>query len=55
MNTQSLARILTGSLIILAGIGALLDALGVFPFWAMARTWWPLAVILAGLLLPVLG
>ncbi|MAU33598.1 hypothetical protein CL689_00755 [Candidatus Saccharibacteria bacterium] len=51
MNTQSLARILTGSLIILAGIGALLDALGVFPFWAMARTWWPLAVILAGLLL----
>lgn len=50
MNNQKAVRILTGSLIVIIGLGALLDAINVFPFWQMARTWWPLVVIIAGLL-----
>jgi len=50
MNTQSLSRILAGILITLVGLGALLDALSVFSFWQYAATWWPLAVIVAGIL-----
>lgn len=50
MNSQSAVRIITGSLIIIIGLGALLDAVGAFPFWAMFRTWWPLGVIIIGLL-----
>ena len=50
MNTQSLSRILAGLLILLVGVGALLDSLGIFSFWQLASTWWPLAVIAAGVL-----
>lgn len=50
MNMQTLSRILTGILILIAGLGGLLDALGVLPFWQYAATWWPLGVIIAGLL-----
>ena len=50
MNTQQVIRIITGSLVIIIGLGALLDAVGVFPFWATLRTWWPLGVIIVGLL-----
>jgi len=50
MNTQSLSRVLTGILILIAGIGALLDALNVFNFWEYAAIWWPIAVIVAGIL-----
>ena len=39
---------LTGSLIIIFGLGALLDALQVLPFWANIGTWWPIGLILVG-------
>jgi predicted membrane protein len=47
---QKIVRILTGSLITLIGIGALLDALDVFSFWAGVQDIWPLGLIIAGLL-----
>ena len=50
MNTQSLSRILTGTLVLIIGVGALLDALNVWPFWQYAGTWWPLSLVAAGLL-----
>lgn len=50
MNTQSLSRILTGILILIVGVGALLDALNIIPFWGYVGTWWPLALVAAGLL-----
>jgi predicted membrane protein len=43
-----IARILTGSLIIIFGLGSLLDALQVLPFWANIGTWWPIGLILIG-------
>jgi len=45
---QIIARMLTGSLIIIFGLGALLDALQVLPFWANIGTWWPIGLILVG-------
>lgn len=47
---QRIVRILTGSLITLIGIGALLDALDVLSFWANIQDIWPLGLIIAGLL-----
>ena len=47
---QKIVRILTGSLITLVGVGALLDALGLFSFWAGLREIWPLGLVIAGLL-----
>ena len=50
MNKQQVLRIVTGSLVIILGIGALLDAVNVLDFWGFAATWWPLGIILIGLL-----
>jgi len=50
MNTQSLSRVLTGILILVVGLGALLDAFHVLPFWTYVATWWPLSLIAASLL-----
>lgn len=50
MNTQSLSRIITGILILVVGFGALLDALNVISFWSFAGTWWPLAIVVGGVL-----
>ena len=32
------------------GVGALLDAVNVLPFWGYVGTWWPLALVVAGFL-----
>jgi len=50
MNT-SLARILTGLGIITLGIFALLSSFDVLSFASIARNWWPVAVIFAGLIM----
>lgn len=50
MNSQTISRIITGILIVLVGVGALLDSLELINFWDQARTWWPLAVVAAGVL-----
>ena len=50
MNTQSLSRVLTGIAILLVGVGALLDAFNILSFWSYMGTWWPLALVVAGLL-----
>ena len=47
---QSLVRILTGSLIVLIGLGALLDALGLVPFWSTIGNFWPIGLVIAGIL-----
>lgn len=46
MNGQFISRTLTGLAILLVGIGALLHAIDVLPFWDYFGTWWPLAVVL---------
>lgn len=46
-----LSRIILGLVIIGVGTGFLLDTLGVFNFGDIAATWWPLAVILVGILI----
>jgi predicted membrane protein len=51
MNRQTTTRIITGSIVLLAGIGALLDALHLFPFWGYFSDWWPLILILAGVVI----
>ena len=48
---QTIARILTGALIVLFGLGALLDSLGVLPFWVSIGSWWPLVLVIAGLII----
>ena len=47
---QSIIRIATGLFVILLGIGALLDALNVFDFWGHFGNWWPLLLIIGGIL-----
>lgn len=47
---KSLARIITGLVILAVGIAAFLDALNVINFWQHFGTWWPLALIAAGVL-----
>lgn len=44
-------RIITGLTIIAVGIGFLLDNAGIIDFSSLAATWWPLAVIFAGVLI----
>lgn len=51
MKNETIARILTGLAVLAFGIGALLDAINIIEFWSLAGTWWPLAVILGGVLL----
>lgn len=46
---QTALRITTGAIIIAIGVGALLGALNVFPFWDHFRSWWPVLLIIAGL------
>jgi predicted membrane protein len=46
-----IARLLTGSLIVLFGLGALLDALQVLPFWANTGSWWPISLIIVGVII----
>lgn len=46
---QTITRITTGIIILAIGVGALLGALNIFPFWDMFGNWWPLLVIIAGL------
>lgn len=50
MNNPTLTRGLTGAIILAVGVLALLDALTIIPFWSHAATWWPLALVAAGLL-----
>ncbi len=45
---QTIIRIITGVLIVAIGIGALLNALNIYPFWETFKGWWPLLVVLAG-------
>jgi len=46
---QTATRIITGIIILAIGVGALLGALNIFPFWDWFSSWWPLLVIIAGL------
>lgn len=46
---QTIIRIITGIIIITIGVGALLGALNVLPFWDWFSTWWPALVIIGGL------
>lgn len=50
---QTSIRILTGIIITAIGVGALLGALSIVPFWSWFGGWWPLLVILAGILILV--
>lgn len=50
MNSQ-LTRILTGLIIIMVGAGFLLDTLHVIDFGSIAGTWWPLLLVLAGVVM----
>jgi predicted membrane protein len=44
------ARVITGAVILAIGAGALLDTFNVIEFWPVFGTWWPLFIILAGVL-----
>lgn len=46
---QTIIRIITGLIITAIGVGALLGALNVAPFWSWFGSWWPLLVIIGGL------
>lgn len=46
---DSLARIITGVVVLAFGAGALLDTFNVIDFWPFIGTWWPALVILAGI------
>lgn len=50
---QTITRVITGLLIILLGVGALLDAINIFDFWGSFGTWWPLTLVLAGVLIVI--
>src|SRR5690606_27937825 len=45
---QHLTRIITGCIILGVGVGALLDALNIVPFWSWFGNLWPLLIVLAG-------
>ena len=45
---QTSIRIITGIIITAIGVGALLGALNVIPFWDWFRGWWPLLVVVGG-------
>ncbi len=46
---QTAIRIITGTIIIAIGVGALLGALNIAPFWSWFGQLWPLLVVLAGI------
>jgi predicted membrane protein len=48
---QTIIRIITGIFVIALGIGALLDALNLLPFWEHFGRFWPLLLIIGGILL----
>lgn len=50
MKSQ-IARTMTGLLIVAVGVGFLLDSAHVINFGTIASTWWPLAVIVAGIIM----
>lgn len=50
MNRQTLSRNITGLVIFAAGSGLLLNALGIVSINNLVNDYWPLAIILAGLL-----
>lgn len=45
---QAVIRITTGAIITIVGIGALLGALNLIPFWGWFGQWWPTLIIIAG-------
>jgi predicted membrane protein len=47
---QTLSRYVTGILIIIIGLGALLDTLNVISFWGYFSTWWPALIIIGGVI-----
>ena len=47
---QTTTRIITGLIILAIGVGALLDALQVIQFWGWFGTWWPVILVLTGLI-----
>ena len=47
---QTTLRILTGVTILAIGLGALLGALNLIPFWSIFWLWWPALVILGGVI-----
>lgn len=51
MKNDTTARILTGLAVLAFGVAALLDAINIIEFWSWLGTWWPLAIILAGVLM----
>ena len=46
---QTSLRLVTGFTVLAIGVGALLGALNIIPFWSIFATWWPVLLILAGL------
>lgn len=50
---HTIIRIITGLIIIGAGVGALLNTMDVFPFWSYFKEWWPLGLIIASVLMLV--
>lgn len=48
MNT-SLSRLITGFIILLLGVGFLLDSLSIIQFNTLFSTWWPVLIIIGGL------
>lgn len=47
---QTSLRILTGVTILAIGIGALLGALNLIPFWSIFALWWPVLIIAGGVI-----
>lgn len=50
MNNPTITRTATGILILAFGVLALLDAFNIIELWGYASVWWPLAIIVAGIL-----
>lgn len=50
MNNPTITRTATGILILAFGVLALLDAFNIIELWSYASVWWPLAIIVAGIL-----
>ena len=48
---QTITRTITGIFILLLGVGALLDGLGILNFWEYFGTWWPLILVAGGILI----
>lgn len=47
MKKDTFTQIITGLGITLVGVGALLDALHIIPFWGWFSTWWPLILVVS--------